>query len=165
MSELPFELVCPAGSLSALKTAVDNGADCVYVGFRDDTNARNFAGLNFDEQSLRQGIDYAHQRGKKVFVALNTYPQAQGMNRWQAAVNRAVAAEVDALIIADIGLLDYARQQHPRSKPSFVSSRFRHYPRSIGVLSPTIWDYASCVTSRVIRRTNHGCCSSNPRRN
>ena len=77
MSDLPFELVCPAGSLSALKTAVDNGADCVYVGFRDDTNARNFAGLNFDEQSLRQGIDYAHQRGKKVFVALNTYPQAQ----------------------------------------------------------------------------------------
>lgn len=113
MSDLPFELVCPAGSLSALKTAVDNGADCVYVGFRDDTNARNFAGLNFDEQSLRHGIDYAHQRGKKVFVALNTYPQAQGMNRWQAAVNRAVAAEVDALIIADIGLLDYARQQHP----------------------------------------------------
>jgi collagenase-like PrtC family protease len=50
MLALPFELVCPAGSLSALKVAVDNGADCVYVGFRDDTNARNFAGLNFDEQ-------------------------------------------------------------------------------------------------------------------
>jgi len=42
-----IELVCPAGSLPALKTAVDNGADCVYMGFRDDTNARNFTGLNF----------------------------------------------------------------------------------------------------------------------
>ena len=42
-----IELVCPAGSLPALKTAIDNGADCVYMGFRDDTNARNFTGLNF----------------------------------------------------------------------------------------------------------------------
>ncbi|MCO5112290.1 MAG: U32 family peptidase, partial [Burkholderiaceae bacterium] len=45
----PFELVCPAGSLPALKAAVDNGASCVYLGLRDATNARNFAGLNFDE--------------------------------------------------------------------------------------------------------------------
>jgi len=45
----PMELVCPAGSLPALKTAIDHGADCVYLGFRDATNARNFAGLNFDE--------------------------------------------------------------------------------------------------------------------
>ena len=37
-----IELVCPAGSLPALKTAVDHGADCVYLGFKDATNARNF---------------------------------------------------------------------------------------------------------------------------
>ena len=46
-----MELVCPAGSPPALKAAVDNGADCVYLGLRDATNARNFAGLNFDEQA------------------------------------------------------------------------------------------------------------------
>ena len=39
------ELVCPAGSLPALKAAIDGGADCVYLGLRDATNARNFAGL------------------------------------------------------------------------------------------------------------------------
>src|SRR3989344_3435567 len=44
-----LELVCPAGSLPALKAAVDHGANCVYLGLRDATNARNFAGLNFDE--------------------------------------------------------------------------------------------------------------------
>ena len=44
-----MELVCPAGSLPALKTAVDNGADAVYFGFRDSTNARQFAGLNFND--------------------------------------------------------------------------------------------------------------------
>ena len=49
------ELVCPAGGLPALKAAVDHGADCVYVGFRDETNARNFAGLNFDDAALHRG--------------------------------------------------------------------------------------------------------------
>ena len=72
----PMELVCPAGSLPALKAAVDNGADCVYLGFRDATNARNFAGLNFDDAAIATGIRYAHDRGRKVLVALNTYPQA-----------------------------------------------------------------------------------------
>jgi len=47
-----MELVCPAGSLPALRAAVDNGADCVYIGLRDGTNARNFPGLNFD---LKEG--------------------------------------------------------------------------------------------------------------
>ena len=42
-----MELVCPAGSMPALKAAVDNGADAVYLGFRDGTNARNFPGLNY----------------------------------------------------------------------------------------------------------------------
>ena len=41
------QLICPAGSLPALKAAVDHGADAVYLGYRNDTNARNFAGLNF----------------------------------------------------------------------------------------------------------------------
>src|SRR3546814_2797475 len=70
LSEIPsetaaaqqMELVCPAGSLPALKAAVDNGADCVYLGFRDATNARNFAGLNFDEAAIAEGIRYAHAK-------------------------------------------------------------------------------------------------------
>ena len=47
------ELVCPAGSLRALKLAIDAGADAVYLGLRNATNARNFAGLNFDDALLR----------------------------------------------------------------------------------------------------------------
>ena len=84
-----MELVCPAGGLPALKAAVDNGADCVYAGFKDDTNARNFTGLNFDEAALREGIRYAHDRGVKVLIALNTYPQSGNWSRWTAAVDRA----------------------------------------------------------------------------
>ncbi|HVW51785.1 MULTISPECIES: peptidase U32 family protein [unclassified Trinickia] len=108
-----MELVCPAGSLPALKTAVDNGADCVYLGFRDATNARNFAGLNFDEASIRTGIDYAHERGRKVLVALNTYPQPTAWPVWRTAVDRAAEAGVDAVIVADPGLMRYARDRYP----------------------------------------------------
>ena len=42
-----MELLCPAGNLPALKAAIENGADAVYIGLKDDTNARHFAGLNF----------------------------------------------------------------------------------------------------------------------
>lgn len=107
------ELVCPAGSLPALKAAIDGGADCVYLGLRDATNARNFAGLNFDEAAIQTGIAYAHQRGAKVLLALNTYPQAANPAPWRQAVDRAAAWGVDAVILADPGLMRYACQQHP----------------------------------------------------
>jgi putative protease len=107
-----IELVCPAGSLPALKAAVDNGADSVYLGFRDATNARNFAGLNFDEAAIAEGIRYAHQRGRKVLLALNTYPQAANWQLWREAVDRAAGAGIDAIILADPGLMEYARNKH-----------------------------------------------------
>lgn len=108
-----LELVCPAGSLPALKTAVDHGADCVYLGFRDVTNARNFAGLNFDDAAIAQGIRYAHNQKAKVFVALNTYPQPSSWEMWRTAVDRAADFGVDAMIVADPGLMQYAHQRHP----------------------------------------------------
>lgn len=107
------QLVCPAGSLAALKAAVDNGADDVYLGFRNDTNARNFAGLNFDEKSLSEGIRYAHQRGRKVLAAINTYAQAGRFADWTASVDKAATLGIDAVIIADPAVLDYAAQTYP----------------------------------------------------
>jgi len=115
MPETPAipELVCPAGNLPALKTAVDHGADAVYIGFSDDTNARHFAGLNFNETRAREGIRYAHSRGAKIFLAVNTYAQTAAWLRWQHAVDMAAALGVDALILADIGLMDYAATRWP----------------------------------------------------
>ena len=109
-----LELVCPAGSLPALKAAVDNGASCVYLGLRDATNARNFAGLNFDEAAIASGIGYAHERGCKVFMALNTYPQASNPAPWRSALDKAVDLGVDAVILADPGLMQYAVAHHPK---------------------------------------------------
>ncbi len=107
------ELVCPAGSLPALKAAVDNGASCVYLGLRDATNARNFAGLNFDLAAIATGVRYAHERGRKVFMALNTYPQAAGQAPWRDAIDSAVTLGIDAVLLADPGLLQYAATRHP----------------------------------------------------
>ena len=84
-----MQLVCPAGNLPALKAAVDNGANAVYVGFRDQTNARAFPGLNFSDEELRQGVEYAHARGSKLYVALNTYPESSRLHEWHDAVDRA----------------------------------------------------------------------------
>lgn len=108
-----MQLVCPAGNLPSLKAAIEEGADVVYLGFRDDTNARNFAGLNFNDRTLEQGLEHVRQHGRKVYVALNTYPRPDGWQRWQRAVDRAAGIGVDALIAADTGVLDYAARHHP----------------------------------------------------
>ena len=108
-----MELVCPAGNLPSLKAAVDNGADAVYLGLRDATNARHFPGLNFDERRLREGIRYAHAHGRRVFMAINTYPQARAFGRWRQAVDVAAQVGADALILADLGVLDYAAGRWP----------------------------------------------------
>ncbi|UEM06332.1 U32 family peptidase [Skermanella rosea] len=107
-----FELICPAGTPGALRAAVEAGADAVYLGFRDETNARNFPGLNFSRDEARDAVRMAHARGVKVFVAINTYPRAGAPGPWRQAVDDAARIGADAVILADIGLLDYAARQH-----------------------------------------------------
>ena len=135
-----MELVCPAGNRPSLKAAVDNGADAVYMGFKDDTNARNFAGLNFNDRGIGQGIEYAHKKGAKLFVAINTFPQPSGWERWTQAVDRAAESGVDAVILADIGILDYAANRWPDlnlhlsvqgSATNYEAIRFMH--RNFGI--------------------------------
>ncbi|MEO8418915.1 MAG: peptidase U32 family protein [Methylophilaceae bacterium] len=110
---MSLELVCPAGNLPALKTAIDHGADCVYMGFRDNTNARAFPGLNFDYAAAQEGVRYAHAKGKKVLLALNTFPQTTTWSRWQQAVDQAAEVGIDAIILADPGLMRYASRTYP----------------------------------------------------
>jgi len=108
-----MQLVCPAGSLPALKAAVRHGADAIYVGFRDDTNARHFAGLNLNDRQLEEGIELVRRQGREIYIAVNTYARSEGWQRWQRAVDRAAELGVDALIAADIGILAYASRRHP----------------------------------------------------
>ena len=114
MSALALELVCPAGTPAALRAAVDAGADAVYLGFRDQTNARNFPGLNFSRDELAEGIAYAGSHGARVLVAVNTFPRAGNPEPWRRAVDDTASLGAWAIILADIGLLDYATRIHPK---------------------------------------------------
>jgi putative protease len=108
-----MRLVCPAGSPAAFDAAIHAGADAVYVGFRDETNARAFPGLNFTEAALQTAVQLAHARRREVYVALNTYPTPGRMQIWRDNVDRAAAFGVDAIIAADPATLDYAASRWP----------------------------------------------------
>ncbi|MCV2871469.1 U32 family peptidase [Defluviimonas sp. WL0050] len=107
------ELVCPAGTPAALRTAVDAGADAVYCGFQNATNARNFPGLNFTPDEMAEGVAYAHAKGAKVLLALNTFPPAGKFALWQEAADLGAKYGVDAMIVADMGVAEWLRRTHP----------------------------------------------------
>ncbi len=107
------ELICPAGTPAALRTAVDAGADAVYCGFQDATNARNFPGLNFTPEELAEAVVYAHAKGTKVLLALNTYPPAGKVDLWRQAADTGARSGVDAFIVADMGVAEYIARTHP----------------------------------------------------
>lgn len=108
------ELVCPAGTPAALRAAVDAGADAVYCGLQNETNARNFPGLNFTPKELEDALAYAHADGTKVLLAVNTFPPAGRFSLWRDAVDLAAKLGVDAVIVADMGVADYAASTHPQ---------------------------------------------------
>jgi putative protease len=107
-----MELVCPAGTPATLRAAVLAGADSIYCGFRNETNARNFPGLNFSKEELAEGVRFAHDHGKKVLVAINTFAQPGRIDLWRKAVDEAVACGADAVIAADIAVLDHVARNH-----------------------------------------------------
>ncbi|MBI5234175.1 MAG: U32 family peptidase [Deltaproteobacteria bacterium] len=107
------EIVAPAGNLASLRAALDSGADVVYAGFNDRTNARNFEGLNFTSAELRQGISLVKKKNKKLYLAINTFPQESALAEWFSSVDRAVETGADALILADFAVLSYARKKYP----------------------------------------------------
>ncbi len=108
-----IEIVCPAGTPAALDTALAAGADAVYVGFRDETNARNFPGLNFDRTEMAAAVARAHAAGRKLFIAINTYPRGADEGPWRRAVDLAAELGADAVILADPGIAAYAARNHP----------------------------------------------------
>jgi putative protease len=127
-----MELVCPAGTPAAFKAAVEAGADSIYCGFADETNARNFPGLNFSRDELGESIKLAHRKGVKVLVALNTFPRAGDSGLWHSAVDDAIRLGADAIILADIGLLDYASTKHPNARLHLSVQAAAANPDSIG---------------------------------
>lgn len=111
-----MELVCPAGTPATLRAAVLAGADAVYCGFNDETNARNFPGLNFSPSEMAEGIRFAQGHGSKVLVAINTFAAATDDGPWRRAADRAMACGADAIIAADLAVLDHIATNHPKMR-------------------------------------------------
>ncbi len=128
-----LELVCPAGTPAALRVAVRAGADSVYVGFRDETNARNFPGLNFSRRELQAAAAFAHAHDVRLFVAINTFPRAGEQELWRRAVDDALELGADALILADLGLACYARDRHPGARLHLSVQASAANPEAIGL--------------------------------
>ncbi len=106
-----MELLAPAGSLEALKTAVLYGADAVYVG--GEMYGLRAKAKNFDENQLAEGVAYAHARGVRVHVTVNIIAHNQHLDGLKDYLIYLQRIGVDALIMADAGMISIAREVVP----------------------------------------------------
>ena len=108
---LKVELLAPAGSPEALRAAVQNGADAVYLGGRN-FSARQYAG-NFGEEELLESLRYCHIYGVKVYVTVNTLVHDRELEEALEYLRFLYNSGVDAVIMQDIGLIRAASEIFP----------------------------------------------------
>ena len=106
-----IEILAPAGGMDSVIAAVRSGADAVYIGAKA-FSARASA-HNFDDEELRECVRYCHRRGVKVHLALNTLIFDEEMSQAVGLVKSAAAADFDALIIQDLGLVSLVKKIVP----------------------------------------------------
>lgn len=107
-----MELLCPAGDLTRLKTAVDFGADAVYIA--GEEFGMRTAASNFGEADMREGIEYAHAHGVKVHVACNTLPHNDEIARIPTFLEQVQDLGADAVIAADFGTIGMVKKYAPK---------------------------------------------------
>ena len=105
------EILAPAGNLEKLKTAIDYGADAVYLG-GSRLNLRAFAD-NFTNEEIAEGVKYAHDRGRKVYVTMNVYPHNSDLIGIEDYLRELYKLNVDAILVADPSILVIAKEVVP----------------------------------------------------
>lgn len=105
------ELLAPGGSLEKLKTAILYGADAVYIG--GEMFGLRAAAENFSLEEMKSGIEYAHERGKKVYLTANIIPHNRDIEKFYEYVEEIRLLGIDACLVADLGLFDILRTQAP----------------------------------------------------
>ncbi|MDD6484159.1 MAG: U32 family peptidase C-terminal domain-containing protein [Clostridiales bacterium] len=126
------ELLAPGGSLEKLKTAIDFGADAVYVG--GEAYSLRTAAENFTAKELREGIDYAHARGKKVYLTANIIPHNEDIEKFEGFIKEMAPMGFDAVLIADLGMFDMVRELVP-SLPVHISTQ----ANNVNYRSAMVW--------------------------
>ena len=105
------ELLAPAGNFEALVAAISNGADAIYLGM-DKFGARAYAS-NFNEETFKQAIEYAHLREVKIYVTMNTIIFEDEVEPMKKMVDFLVSSNVDGIIVQDLVILDYIVNKYP----------------------------------------------------
>lgn len=105
------EILAPASSLEVLETAVEYGADAVYIG--GEMYGLRAKAKNFSAEDMKKGIDYAHDRGKKVYVTANITAHNRDLEGVRSYFQELKEIRPDALIISDPGVFSIAREICP----------------------------------------------------
>ncbi len=143
-----LELLAPAGSMEALRAAVQNGANAVYLGC-GQFNARQGA-QNFTPQTLTEAVKYCHVRGVAVFLTVNTLVSDHEFQEVSGLIRHAAVSGVDAFIVQDLGIIGLCRQIAP-DIPIHGSTQMTVHSLP-GVLLCAAWGLKRVVLSRELSR-------------
>lgn len=135
MDKRRVELLAPAGNLESLKWAILYGADAIYVGgpgFGLRANA-----MNFTLEELKEGVTFAHQQGKKVYVTVNIVMHHEEVDALDGYLKELETIGVDAIIVSDPAIIDYAKKHttlelHVSTQQSTLNRYGANYLKKLG---------------------------------
>lgn len=128
-----IELLAPAGDLQKLKFAILYGADAVYIG--GQVFGLRAAAKNFSFEDMKEGIAFAHERGKKVFLTLNIIPHNEDIHYLEEYIGSIKDLDLDAVILSDPGTLMFVKKYAPNlevhlstqaNNTNYMSATFWH---------------------------------------
>ncbi|MBO5060562.1 MAG: U32 family peptidase [Clostridia bacterium] len=114
------ELLAPGGSLEKLKTAILYGADAVYVG--GEAFSLRVAAENFSFEDMEEGLRFAHERGKKVYLTANILPHNKDIDEFKEYIKKVAPLGFDAVLVADPGMMELAHELAP-NLPIHISTQ------------------------------------------
>ena len=114
MNKNDFELLAPAGDLEKLKIAIIYGADAVYFGGEMFSLRAGAGNLTFEE--MEEGIAFAHERGKKAYLAMNIFAHNADIEPLTAYLKRLSTLDLDAFIVSDPGIIDLIQEVIPTAE-------------------------------------------------
>lgn len=115
-----IELLAPAGDLEKMKIAIQYGADAVYMG--GGVFSLRSAAANFDEEQMKHGVEYAHSKGKKVYITANIIPKNADIDDLYKYIRLIDSCGADAVILSDLGAFTVAKEAAP-NLPIHISTQ------------------------------------------
>ena len=129
------ELLAPAGDLLSLYSAISNGATSVYFG-GSSFNARMYAN-NFNDEEIKEAINYAHKRNVKLFVTLNILIKDEELNEVKEYIKNLYLLGIDGIIVQDYGVLNFLLENYNDLIFLIVSSE--HSLAKTTLFTPRSW--------------------------